>query len=676
MHKLSFYPRMALRNLRQNRLFYGPFALTAAVCTGMCYIMRYLSYNDLLQTMRGASYIVMMLGLGSFIMIFLAVWIMAYANGFVIRRRKRELALYNILGMEKRHIARVLGIETLFLYLGCTLTGILGGALFSKLVLLGLLKLIKYDITMGFNFCWQGAAETAVGFAVLFFALYLYNLRQVQKASPIELLHGGEVGEKEPKSRFLLALFGLLTLGGGYALSLFTENALLAILLFFVAVALVIIGTHCLFGAGSVVALKALRKNKKYYYQPRHFTAVSGLIYRMNQNARGLANICILATTVLVSVATTVCLYTGIDGAVKKNFPNEIELRTLYEEGRYMDADPAALDNAVQAVADRYGCPAGSLDAYDMLTLATRYDSAQGLYQVIDNGGVPATDIFVIYTLAEYNAFSGQSATLAPGEVLFYGKGELADDGTLTIGNRHFTVKQRLDRFAKEQSDYEQGGVPMRYLVVADRETLYQFYQQWQTQSAGNWPTAINRMIDLNPGTLDETAIQNLAAEIGGNALTVVNENGNFVDKNAYVFCQAGMFAEYYNMYGGYVFLGLFLATMFMIATVLIIYYKQLTEGYDDRERFVILQKVGMSAEEVRGTISAQVRLVFFLPLGVAGLHVAAAYPMLMRLVSAFGITDSGLFIACILGTLAVFTVCYVAVYAATAKKYYRIVRM
>ena len=673
MHKFGFFARMALRSLKQNSLFYRPFAVTASLCVAMCYIMRYLSYNDVVATMRGASYVALMLGLGSAIMVFMVCWIMAYADGFVMRRRKRELALYNILGLEKKHIARILGWETLFLYLGCTAVGIAGGALFSKLVLLGLLRLVKFDVAMGFEFSIPGARETAICFAVLFLVLYLYNLRQVQKASPIELLHSDTVGEKEPKSRWLLALFGLLTLGGGYALSYFTISPLMVVVLFFVAVALVIIGTHCLFGAGSVVVLKALRKNKAYYYQPRHFTAVSGLIYRMNQNARGLANICILATTVLVSVATTVCLYAGVESAVTNSFPNEIVLSESYAPENYLDADPAVFDSAMQEAAAKYNCPPDAMHSYDSLSVSALY--ADGRYTLTDNSSMGNANysMFYICTAADYAKITGQPVTLSPGEVLACGK--LADDTALTLGGMDFTVKQKLDAFPKKMTESDLNGMPVQYLVVADRAALYQL---WQAQGTAGvrWSMPLHHSVAFNPGTLNDVEIDNCANALVDAARQFVEANTCFKQQNTYVFTQAGQRESYYNMNGSFVFLGLFLAILFMIATVLIIYYKQLSEGYDDRERFVIMQKVGMSTSEVRATIGAQVRLVFFLPVAVAALHVVAAFPMLMRLVSVFGINDSGLFIGCIAVTLAVFTLCYVAVYVITAKKYYHIVRM
>ena len=339
MTKLALYFRLAGQNLIKNRQYQFPFFLTGAGCAAMCYLIRFLNYNKGINEMYGAVYVAQMLALGSIIMGFLMIWIMAYANGFVIRRRGRELALYNILGMQKGNVAVVLGLEMLALCAGCILAGVAVGALFSKLALMLLLRLMQFEVPFGFSFSLAGAWQTAVIMGILFFCLYLFDLRQVWKASPIDLLHSDQVGERQPKSNWLLALFGLVALGAGYYIAAATTDLLMIILLFFLAVALVIVGTHCLFGAGSVVVLKLLRKNRRFYSQPRHFTAVSGMIYRMNQNARGLANICILATTVLVSVATTVCLYAGIGTTLDNMYPNAIGMSGPCDGELYRESD-------------------------------------------------------------------------------------------------------------------------------------------------------------------------------------------------------------------------------------------------------------------------------------------------------------------------------------------------
>ena len=667
MSKLALYLRLAARNLLKNRQYYGPFCLTTAGCAAMCYIMRFLSYNELVSTMRGSAYVQLMLGLGSFIMVFLVVWIMAYANGFVIRRRTKELALYGILGMEKRNVGSVMGLETLFLYLAGTAAGVLGGALLSKLVLLLLLRLVRFEVTLGFSFCTQGAAETFAAFALLFLFLYLRNLNVVRKTSPIELLHAGSVGEREPKSRIFLALFGVLTLAGGYAISFFTTNFLYVILLFFAAVALVIVGTHCLFGAGSVVILKALRKNAALYYRPRNFTAISGLIYRMNQNARGLANICILATTVLVSVATTVCLYAGTGETIENMYPNDLTLSVNFSDDGLAQENADAWEAPIRQTAAEYGVTDGEMESFYLFAFGA-HAAAGNVYTPALAADSQAADTpnLLFMTAADYGRLTGQTVTLAEGEILARGLHDAAD--SLTIGDTVYRVAGEAEEFPTVNGGYSSHTVcivvPGTDTMVALRATL--------TPDNKYVPT-IRRYLNLNTDKLDAAAINDLASALE----TAANPDPSpdWLTSRSYVYTREGMRVELYNMNGSFVFLGIFLAIMFTMATVLIIYYKQLSEGYEDRDRFVILQKVGMSAEEVRSTIRVQVLMVFFLPLVMAAVHLAAAYPILMRMVSAFGVYNSTLFLLCCLITLAGFALCYVAVYAMTSRKYYSIVK-
>ena len=671
MAKHGFYLRMALQNLGKNRLFYLPFGLTGAMCAAMCYIMRYLSYNELIDTMPGSAYVKSMLALGSAILVFLVVWIMAYANGFVMRRRKRELALYNILGMGKGHIARILGLETLFLAIGCILVGVLGGALLSKLVLLLLIRLMQLSVPLGFGFSVRGALETAGLFLALFFALYLYNLVGVQMASPIELLHSNATGEKEPKTRVFMAVLGVLALGGGYAIAITTKNGLAAIILFFVAVGLVILGTHCLFGAGSVVLLKALRKNKAFYYKPGNFTAVSGLIYRMNQNARGLANICILATTVLVSVATTVGLYAGCQDSLARNFPHEVSLATTVEDDRIVGAEAAlaAYDEAVYAAAAQYGCPRDAMHSYTYLPLVAKQgaDGSFSGYSPAQGGMSKEVCSVNVLDAADYEQLTGEQVELAQGEALAQADFELG--GAFVMGDQRFAVVGTPGAIPRLEAQYGDYGREL-FLVVPDRAALVALRG---AAVVGCGKISYNTVFD--PGTLDDDTIIAMGAAVLNAANTAAADpvfGGAGVDN----WVRAEMKAEYYNLYGSFMFLGLFLALMFTTATVLIIYYKQLSEGYEDRDRFLIMQEVGMSAGEVRGTIRRQVLLVFFLPLVMAGIHVAAAFPILWTMLSLFGLSNVGLFVACTAATLALFAVCYILVYALTARRYYKIVRM
>ena len=441
----------------------------------------------------------------------------------------------------------------------------------------------------------------------------------------------------------------------------------MVILLFFVAVALVIVGTHCLFGAGSVVALKALRRNKRFYYQPRHFTAVSGMIYRMNQNARGLANICILVTTVLVSVATTVCLYMGIESTVDTMYPNAIGINAICSDETYRDTDFSQWDARMRQVAADYGVADDEFASFALLVVDTHY--ADGAFTADVPANQYAADAWNVRIMhaGDYARLTGQTAALQPGQVLANGLPEGVAE--FTVGGVAMTAAGECEPFPALNGQMESAHTVC--LVVADQDTLADLVKQITPAETGfvpsvRWVVAINPADVTDAEQVDQcaTALQNAAEPLPQclNRITVLTN--------------VGMRQELYNMNGSFVFLGIFLAVMFTMATVLIIYYKQLSEGYEDRSRFVIMQQVGMSAAEVRATIRSQVLMIFFLPLIMAAIHLAAAFPMLFRLISAFGVADQGLFVLCCLVTLGVFALCYVAVYALTAKKYYAIVKM
>lgn len=665
MTKSTLFVRLAGQNLVKNRQYTFPFFLTGAGCAAMCYMVRFLTYSPGLQDTYGAMYISLMLGLGNAVLGFLIIWIMAYANGFVIRRRSRELALYNILGLQKRSVAAVLGLEMLALCAGCIAAGVAMGALFSKLVLLALLRLIRFEAPLGFYFSVRGAGETAAVMAALFACLYLYNLRQVWKADPIELLHADQMGEREPKTKCLTALVGLAALAGGYYLAATTTQLMFVILYFFLAVALVILGTHCLFGAGSIAALKLLRSNKRFYYTPRHFTTVSGLIYRMNQNARGLANICILATTVLVSVATTVCLYVGLESTLATRYPNAIGLSGICDDATYSMTDFSEWDARLRAVAAGYGVTDDQFASFPLLIVDTHYADGAFVADIAADQNIPDAWNVRMMPAADYTRLTGEAVTLAPGQVLASGLPE--ELSTFTLGGVPMTVVGTCESFPA--IDGLMGGLNIVCLVVADSDTLGGLVHS--ITPAGGFVPSVRWYAAVNPTGLSDSEVEQCA-----NALqAAANPLPACLDRVT-VLTRFTMRTQLYGLYGSFVFLGLFVAVMFTLATVLMIYYKQISEGYEDRGRFVILQQVGMSAAEVRATIRTQVLLVFFLPLGMAAVHLAAAFPMLFRLIGAFGVADQALFAACCGVTLAAFAVCYVAVYLLTARRYYRIVKM
>ena len=668
MRKSGFFPRLALVNLVRNGRYYGPYLLSCGGTAAMFYILRYLTESDIVASVRGAGYLQSLMYLGCIVVALFSIVLLLYANSFVMKRRQRELGLYNILGLEKRHIALLCLWETLYCAGASILGGIAAGILFSKLTLLLLLQLSRLPAEFGFEVSVPGILSTAALFAVLFALTLVCNLFRIGRARPVELLRSDSVGEREPRTRRLLVVFGLLTLGGGYFLSWKVQNPTEALALFFLAVILVMIGTYCLFTAGSVAVLKALRANPGYYYQTRHFTAVAGLLHRMKQNAVGLANICILSTMVLVTVSTTVTLYLSCEETLDQMFPHDIQvsqdlthldqpLDPLTPERRQQETE-ATLTWIDRLLADS-GLTAEHFSWYTEVRASSSY-SGNTLGWPEDTPGDYVT-VYLI-TAEDYARLTGQTAALEADQVLAYAQGlELPD--TFYIGAQPFRVAGRLDQGLPYNSSTLVSGSESTelLLVAADRQALEEIASLCLSDQGVQRETFRIQM-DLD-GTDEEKldlAWDILKTNVDESVYTVTSRQDNAIDL--------------YAMYGGFLFLGVFLGLLFLLATALIIYYKQISEGYEDQRRYTILRQVGMTDREVRGSIHSQILLVFFLPLVTAGIHTAAAYPMVSKMLALFQLTSTARYAVCTAGTFAVFCVIYALVYTLTARTYRRIV--
>ena len=647
MGKRSFFPRLALVNLVRNSRYYGPYLLSCGALAAMYYILRFLTWNEVIQTVRGAAYLQVMMSIGCFVVALFSTVLLLYANSFVMKRRQKELGLYNILGLEKRHIAALCFWETLLCAAVVIPGGIAAGILLSKLILLLLLKLVQIPVQFGFSVSVRGVGETAVLLGVLFLLALLWNLLRLGRSRPIELLHSDSAGEREPKTKRLLAVLGLAALLGGYAIALTTRNPVNALMLFFVAVILVMLGTYCLFTAGSIALLKRLRANKGFYYQTRHFTAISGLLYRMKQNAVGLANICILACMVLVTVSGTLCLYLGAEKSLDGRYPDDILVTQTLKD----DTDPAATLDLVQRTVADAGRQMADLRYETSASFHARYSGNTLLTDMSQSGLL--TEITVL-TAEEYSRLTGETVALGENQVLAYADGDfqLPETFFYEYEEAPIQVKARLDSFPAGDSAIVTNEVMLG--LVADG-TLAEHLMN----------TDLARRtfrIHLNTDGADS---EKLAC---AKAVLAVS------DGRYGVASRQEMAEEFYAMYGGFLFLGIFLGLLFLMATVLIIYYKQVSEGYEDQRRYQIMQQVGMSRREVGASIRGQILLVFFLPLLTAGLHILAAFPMLRRILELFGLHEVGMFALCTAGTLAVFAAVYALVYGLTARTYERIV--
>lgn len=659
---------MAAGNLVRNRRFEFPYLLTGLITVAMFYNMTFLTFHEELKNMPGGATIPTIMNLGTMVVGLFAVIFLLYTNTFLMKRRHKEIGLYNILGMSKRHIAVVMLWETVYTCLITVVGGLLLGILLSKLMLLLLYKILFFSVSFGFMVSWKSVGITAVLFVAIYLVALLLNLLHVHLSKPVELLKGGSVGEKEPKTKVLLAILGVVTLGAGYYIAITTESPLEALMLFFLAVILVIIGTYCLFTAGSIAFLKAMKKRKNYYYQAKHFIGISGMLYRMKQNAVGLANICILSTMVLVMISTCVCLYIGTGDALNSMYPHDIIYSQSWQDSGNRSKEEVRVQ--IQEALDKAGMEPTHVQEVDQLTSVNSMleGSTLGLVDPEANLSDLSNTVTTLITTAEsYRQMTGTALDLAPGEVALNASEDHEDWQTVTFLDLTFSVKEWLpeppDLFVEGYSDQ------YLFLVVAGEDDLEAIYQQ-QLQAKDGEIGLVSKIywgysMDFDGATKDQ--ITRLYDLLLGNVLTDAGD-GSFS-------CRDVQESEFYALYGGLLFLGLFLGLLFLMATVLIIYYKQISEGYEDKERFAILEKVGMSQQQVRTAIRSQVRMVFFLPLLGAIIHLAASFKMISKLMAALGLQNIPLFALCCAGTVAAFAVGYFIIYHLTARTYYKIVR-
>ena len=668
----KLYPRLAWQNLRKNYRVTIPYLLSGSGIIMMYYMICALTRGAENSEFYGARTSAAALGLGIWVIAIFGAIFLFYTNSFLMKRRKKELGLYNILGMEKRHIAGVILSETLLTALICLGLGLTLGVIFSKLFFLILERLLGMANVVPFLIPLPAIVQAVVLFGCIFLATALYNILQVRLSKPIELLHGGEVGEKEPKAHWVLAVLGLGLLGTGYYLSLSITNPMDALVMFFVAVVLVILGTYLLFIVGITALLKLLKKNKSFYYRTKHFTTVSGMLYRMKQNAAGLASICILFTCLLVTVSTTFSLYTGVDDAVERRCPQDVEVSFAgvaeedLEELRQEAAAACARNNAqMENIVDRRS----------WLFACSRVDNA--LYV---NSGLASSIYasFDVYTIEDYNQYFNDNRTLAADQVLLYDPAGTFPYDTMTVFDKTYQVEKidlpGRDRDTSYMMGYESYSLVLNDPAVIQGEKLYLDDEGNGRNQSWYWAEHIFR---FDVAGHDPDTVKTVAAEIrewidskSHDWKTVENGEGfsmSFMSKPS-------IREDFTSLYGGVFFLGLFMGAMFLMGTVLIIYYKQVSEGYEDARRFDIMQKVGMSQEEVKRSIHSQVLLVFFLPLATAVMHLCFAFPMLQKILALMNAVNVQLIVTSMAGCVGVFGVMYLIIYLLTARTYYKIV--
>lgn len=660
-----FYSRLALRNIQKNGKFYFPYLLTCIGTIALFYIMGFLTYHPGIFDLRGGDILLTILGLGMIVVGIFAAIFLYYTNSFLMKRRQKEFGLFHILGMEKRHLARVMLYETIMIAIGALTLGIITGLAFSKLMLLLLCKITGIATSFVFYVSKHSISVTAICFGCIFSLILVSNLLRILRSKPIELLHGSNVGEKEPKTKWVLAVLGVLLTGSGYFIAQEVTSPVDALALFFVAVLLVIGGTFCLFTAGSIAVLKLLRKKKSYYYSPKHFISISGMIYRMKQNAAGLANICILSTMVLVIISTTVCLYIGMENQIQNIYPADYSINL---GGNASQACIAAVrEDAIEAV-EQQGLTVTSQAEYEYLEFAVE---RKGEQYVAGEEMTSASGLaeLVCIPVEDYNTLTGKNITLGDNQVVAYSPTGTVDP-QFTLFGQTYTVKEEGEAFLAEGKF----GTYIRnvFFLVVNRATFQHMYEG-QLEAYQEYASNKQYVLYLNvDGTnTEKEAYINIVGQKVAQTAESYNEDGSLS-----VSWEDRVTGEKEGrlLYGGFLFLGIFLGSLFLMATVLIIYYKQMSEGYDDRARFEILKQVGMSRDEIWKTIRSQIISVFFLPLVMAAVHVAFAFKMITKLLSLFSLQNIQLFFYCTIGTFLAFAVIYSFVYRMTAKTYYRIV--
>jgi putative ABC transport system permease protein len=672
----SLYPKLAFLNIRKNGKLYIPYILSSVITIAMFYIMCSITFNkDAIEKLAGSNSIQLVMSLGTVVIGLFSFIFLFYTNSFLMKRRKKEIGLFNILGMEKRHISRIMFCEVLITSAISIVGGLGFGILFDKFTTMLLFKILRCNITFAFAVRPTAVLVTAIGFLSIFLLNLLYDITKVSLTNPIDLLHGSNVGEKEPRTKWLLAVLGVICLAVGYYIAITVKSPLQAISLFFVAVVLVIVGTYFLFIAGSIALLKLLRKNKKYYYNPKHFTSVSGMFYRMKQNAVGLANICILSTMVLVMVSTTVCMYVGTSDALLRRYPRDIRVT-----GYIMPENLGINDNiitAIEAKAKEEGYNLSNI--HKSTTFSVTAGLTDGEYSSSSDGGIVASNmkIFSFRRLSDYEKESNNKLDLKDNECALY----IADNNkeklgeTFKLDGNEYRVKYNLDSFS-DTLGYDGYTATVYYLVLSDEGFINMYKSVNAALGDGEFQyISSEASFDIDATDAQQMAFAKEAGDISNNVISIA-KNGYVKDEARYASSEsrAGSRDSFYQMYGSFLFLGIYLGAMFLMITALIMYYKQISEGFDDKERFEIMQKVGMSKDEVKKTIHSQVITVFFLPLAMALIHIGVAFKMITRLMTVFNLTNVTLLLVCTLMTAAVFAVIYAIVYALTAKSYYKIV--
>lgn len=663
----SFYFRLALTNIKKHARSYVPYIITCVITIAMFYIIKSLAFNldKNLSSISAAT----SMSLGSIVVAIFAIIFLFYTNSFLLKKRKKEFGLYNILGMEKKHMSALIATESLIISVISLVLGLIIGIALDKLIFMIVIKLLDGQSPLGFTIIPEAILHTVVLFCIIFAAILLNSVRIVYTTKTIDLLHGSNAGEKEPKTKWLLAILGVLCLGGGYTISIISKNPVSAIGLLFIAIVLVVIGTYFIFVAGIIALLKLLRKNKGFYYKTSHFISISGMIYRMKQNAVGLANICVLSTMVLVMVSTTSSLVIGMQDTINTISPYDYSISVVDGKTNQQvkdDIKNTAADNNLKITkfVDYQYLEFNADLKYNYITASDYSVESENLVGLI------------IVNQQDYNMLTNSNVDLSDDQVMMFCQKSFPYSD-LTIFDQRYKVKE-----SRKISDFIPGKNLIGYsiydsygIVVKDNSQLQQiskYYNSFYGNSETNEYNEDNCCFYECNFNVDADLKKQLEfSEIIRNSELY---QGSYYHGSISSTFKSEALQAFRDTYSSMFFLGIFLSILFIMATILIIYYKQISESYDDKERYEIMQNVGMSHTEVKRTIRSQVLTVFFLPLIVAGVHVAFAFPIMSRVLSLLGLMNVTLYITCTVICFLVFALMYGIIFAITSRLYYKTV--
>ena len=653
------YEKMAVSNILKNGKIYLPYLLTVMGSMMFYFLLTSIGSNPAIFNMetgtgafKGALTLCGIIQSGAFVSATFIFIFLLYANSFVLKHQKKQLGLYRILGIERRHMIKIIFVEVLFIFGIGLVSGLFLGILFDKLMLVVLFKIIGQPVQEGFSTNFNAVLHTLVLILVIAAIILVYNVLSVIFTKDIDLLKSEKAGEKEPKNRPLYTTLGLIVLAAGYYIALKNSNSGAAINNFIPAAFCVMYATYVLFISGSISLLKLLKKNKKFYYTTKHFISVSGMIYRMKQNAAGLATICVLSTGAIIVLSAGVSLYANGERGINEQFPREIQFYAQTVSGDFVEETiKDTMNEQGFSLEGMVRCSYGTSIFEKTETGIKEMESAQ--FTGFDN--IPDT---YILTIDEYNRFNNTDEILNDGEILLYSSNKFYTKDTLSYKDKTYKIKGMADDSCLDYITNYSMSLFSKLLIIVPNEDVFNQFMSASYDSVITWigfdsSEDIEEIISV-ANTVNEALIANgLTSEF---KIKQIEQD------------------EFYSMYGGILFVGAVLGVLFILSTVMIIYYKQISEGFEDKERFIIMQKVGLSKEEIKGVIHSQIMMVFFIPLITAIVHSAVALKIVAKCLEMVVAVHLPTFVISVAVTCVVFSIVYMVVYKITSKEYYKIV--